>query len=93
MTDSRKGLPSPLVPLLFVLILGLSLCPPSWAATFVTFPSSWDVGQGFAVSITSTAEYKDPSVTWLGRTVSLDVESGGEGRISYGQLPDRKSVV
>ena len=90
MTDSRKGLPGSLVPLfvplLCVLVLGLSLCPPSWGATFVTFPSSWDVGQGFAVSITSTAEYEDPSVTWLGRTVSLDVEPGGEGRISYGLL-------
>ena len=79
MTDSRRGLPSPRV-LLFLFVLGLSLCPPSWGATFVTFPSSWDVGQGFAVSITSTAEYEDPSVTWLGRTVSLDVEPGGEGR-------------
>ena len=82
---SSDLLPSPCV-LLFLFVLGLSLCLPSWGVTFVTFPSSWDVGQGFAVSITSTAEYKDPSVTWLGRTVSLDVEPGGEGRISYGLL-------
>ena len=85
MTDSRKGLPGFLL-LWLVLFLGLSLCPPSWGATFVTFPSSWDVGQGFAVSLTSTAGYEDPSVTWLGRTVSLDVEPGGKGHISYGLL-------
>lgn len=64
----------------------LLLCPASWGGTFVTFPESWDVGQAFAVSLTSSAEYEDPCVTWLGRRVSLDVEPGGEGRISYGLL-------
>ena len=52
----------------------------------MTFPSSWDVGQAFALSLSSAAEYRNPSVTWLGRTVSLDVERGGEGYISYGLL-------
>lgn len=85
MANSRRGLPGPLA-LLLALSLGLFLCPSSWGATFVTFPSSWDVGQGFAVSLTSTVEYRDPSVTWQGRTVSLDVEPGGEGHISYGLL-------
>ena len=56
------------------------------ASTWVSFPTSWDVGQAFAVSITSTAEFSDPKVTWLNRTINLNVEPGGAGRISYGLL-------
>lgn len=56
------------------------------AASFVMFPTSWDVGQGFACAITSDTEYSDPSVTWLDRTASLDVEPGGDGFISYSML-------
>ncbi len=56
------------------------------ASTWVTFPASWDVGQAFAVSITSTAEYTNPKVTWLNRTISLNVEQGGAGKISYALL-------
>ena len=71
-------------------ILGVLFCllcaGPARGGVFVTFPSSWDVGQAFAVSLTSAAEYGSPSVTWLGRTVSLDVEPGGEGYVSYGLL-------
>ena len=59
---------------------------PAWGAAFVSFPTSWDVGQAFAVSITSDADYDTPTVTWLKRTVSLDVEPGGDGRISYALL-------
>ena len=59
---------------------------PAWGAAFVSFPTSWDVGQAFAVSITSDADYDAPTVTWLKRTVSLDVEPGGDGRISYALL-------
>lgn len=64
----------------------LLLCCPAWGSAFVTFPSSWDVGQAFALSLSSAVEYRNPSVTWLGRTVSLDVEQGGEGYVSYGLL-------
>ena len=68
------------------ILFWLLLCQPAWSSAFLTFPSSWDVGQAFALSLSSAAEYRDPSVTWLGRTVSLDVEQGGEGYISYGLL-------
>ena len=78
----KRGALRTALALLFLLISRA----PSWGATFVTFPSSWDVGQAFAVSLTSTSEYEDPSVIWQGRTVSLDVESGGEGYVSYGLL-------
>ena len=68
------------------ILFWLLLCQPAWSSAFLTFPSSWDVGQAFALSLSSAAEYRDPSVTWLGRTVSLDVEQGGEGYVSYGLL-------
>ncbi len=56
------------------------------AASWVNFPTSWDIGQAFAVSITSTAGYSQPVVTWMNRSISLNVESGGAGKISYGLL-------
>ena len=58
----------------------------SFASSWVNFPSSWDIGQAFAVSITSTAAYSSPTVTWMNRSIALDVEQGGAGRISYGLL-------
>ena len=58
----------------------------SLAASWVNFPKSCDIGQAFAVSITSNAEYSKPTVTWKGRTVALNVEQGGAGKISYGLL-------
>ncbi|MBR1672656.1 MAG: M23 family metallopeptidase [Fretibacterium sp.] len=58
----------------------------AWAAAWVTFPTSWDIGQAFAVSLTADTDYKDPAVTWMGRTVTLDVEQGGAGKVSYGLL-------
>lgn len=58
----------------------------STAASWINFPSSWDVGQAFAVSITSTADYSNPTVTWLNRSITLNVEQGGAGKISYGLL-------
>ena len=57
-----------------------------FAAAWVNFPTSWDIGQAFAISITSTSEYSKPVVTWRDRKISLNVEQGGAGRISYGLL-------
>ena len=56
------------------------------AASWVNFPTSWDVGQAFAISITSTADYSKPIVTWMNRSIALNVEQGGAGKISYGLL-------
>jgi len=56
------------------------------AASWVNFPTSWDVGQAFAISITSTVDYSKPTVTWMNRTINLNVEQGGAGKISYGLL-------
>ena len=52
------------------ILFWLLLCCPAWGSAFVTFPSSWDVGQAFALSLSSAVEYRNPLVTWLGRTVS-----------------------
>ena len=59
---------------------------PSSASSWVNFPTSWDIGQAFAISITSTADYSQPMVTWMNRTIALNVEQGGAGKISYGLL-------
>lgn len=56
------------------------------ASAWVNFPLSWDIGQAFAVSITSTADYSNPVVTWMNRNINLSVEQGGAGKISYGLL-------
>ena len=71
-----------------VLILGLifSHATDSFAASWVNFPTSWDIGQAFAVSITSNVDYSSPMVTWKGRSIALNVEQGGAGKISYGLL-------
>ncbi len=58
----------------------------SYASSWVNFPESGDIGQAFAISITSTADYSSPVVTWMNRTITLNVEQGGAGRISYGLL-------
>ena len=72
---------------LFLLALFITLTPAaSYAASWVNFPTSWDIGQAFAVSITSTADYSNPVVTWMNREISLNVEQGGAGKISYGLL-------
>ncbi|MBQ3447412.1 MAG: M23 family metallopeptidase [Synergistaceae bacterium] len=71
---------------LAIMILTLIASGTSNAASWVNFPTSWDVGQVFAVSITSTAEYSSPTVTWMNRTINLSVEPGGAGKISYGLL-------
>ena len=68
--------------LLLVLLFPSSACAASW----VNFPTSWDIGQAFAVSITSNADYSSPVVTWMNRSVELNVEQGGAGKISYGLL-------
>ena len=56
------------------------------AASWVNFPTSWDIGQAFAISITSNADYTEPTVTWKDRKIALNVEQGGAGKISYGLL-------
>ena len=56
------------------------------ASSWVSFPASWDIGQAFAVSIASDANYTNPTVTWLKRTVTLDVEQNGTGKVSYGLI-------
>ena len=58
----------------------------SFAAAWVNFPTSWDIGQAFAVSLSSNADYSKPVVTWMNRTIDLNVEQGGAGKISYGLL-------
>lgn len=72
----------------FTVIMLILLITPklSHAASWVNFPTSWDLGQAFAVSITSTAEYTQPVVTWMDRSISLNIEAGGAGKISYGLL-------
>ncbi|MBQ7155356.1 MAG: M23 family metallopeptidase [Synergistaceae bacterium] len=72
----------------FLLLLLLVLLSPSasFASAWVNFPTSWDIGQAFAVSITSTADYSNPVVTWMNRSINLNVEQGGAGKISYGLL-------
>lgn len=69
-----------------VIISVLFMSGTSYAASWVNFPTSWDIGQAFAVSITSTASYTSPTVTWMNRTISLNIEAGGAGKISYGLL-------
>lgn len=56
------------------------------AATSVTFPDSWDVGQAFVVALSSHTLFEDPAVTWLEQVISLDVELGREGYVSYALL-------
>ena len=72
----------------FLLAVCMLLClaGTSNASSWVNFPESWDIGQAFAVSITSTADYSDPTVTWMDRKINLSVEQGGAGKISYGLL-------
>ncbi|MBR0168254.1 MAG: M23 family metallopeptidase [Synergistaceae bacterium] len=70
---------------IIILILLLKV-KTSYAASWVNFPTSWDIGQAFAVTITSTAEYTQPMVTWMNRSIALNVEAGGAGKISYGLL-------
>lgn len=71
----------------FLLLIFLLLFPSSlYAASWVNFPTSWDIGQAFAISITSNADYSNPVVTWMNRKINLNVEQGGAGKISYGLL-------
>ena len=43
---------------ILLLVLFIALTPISaHASSWVNFPTSWDIGQAFAVSITSTADY------------------------------------
>ena len=72
---------------LLALLLFVFIAPcTSYAASWVNFPTSWDIGQAFAVSITSNADYTNPVVTWMNRSIALNVEQGGAGKISYGLL-------
>lgn len=75
---------------LFALIslLALLLTTPAAtdASTSVAFPSECEVGKPFVVALSSHEPFDSPTVKWLGRTVSLDVEPGREGFVSYGLL-------
>jgi murein DD-endopeptidase MepM/ murein hydrolase activator NlpD len=59
---------------------------PALASTSVTFPESWEIGQAFVVALSSHTPFESPSVTWLDRVISLDVEPGREGYVSYALL-------
>ncbi|MDR3264601.1 MAG: M23 family metallopeptidase [Synergistaceae bacterium] len=59
---------------------------PAFASTSVTFPESCDLGQAFVVALSSHASFDESSVTWQGRVISLDVEPGREGYVSYALL-------
>ena len=69
-----------------LLLLCLTETLPARAATFVTFPDEWDIGQAFVVALSSHASFESASVTWLDQVVSLDVEPGREGFVSYALL-------
>jgi murein DD-endopeptidase MepM/ murein hydrolase activator NlpD len=59
---------------------------PAFASTSVTFPETWEVGQAFVVALSSHTIFEKPSVTWMDRVISLDVEPGREGYVSYALL-------
>jgi murein DD-endopeptidase MepM/ murein hydrolase activator NlpD len=72
---------------LFLWCVGCLWCAvPAAASTSVTFPESWEIGQGFVVALSSHTVFESPSVTWMNRVVSLDVEPGREGYVSYALL-------
>ncbi|MDR1377138.1 MAG: M23 family metallopeptidase [Synergistaceae bacterium] len=72
---------------LFLLWVGCLLyAVPAGASTSVTFPESWEIGQAFVVALSSHTAFDSPSVTWLDRVISLDVEPGREGYVSYALL-------
>ena len=56
------------------------------ASTSLTFPENGDVGQAFVVALSSHTAFEEPSVVWMGETISLDVEPGREGYVSYALL-------
>jgi murein DD-endopeptidase MepM/ murein hydrolase activator NlpD len=58
----------------------------AYSSTFVTYPESWDAGQAFVVALSSNISFDEPALTWMGRVISLDVELGREGVVSYGLL-------
>lgn len=81
----------------FSIVSFLSLClflsafliapaSPAAASTSLTFPESWDIGQAFVIALSSTRPFEAPSVTWLERTIPLDVERGRKGYVSYALL-------
>ena len=72
--------------IILTLMMVFACAGSSFAASWVNFPTSWDIGQAFAVSITSNVDYSKPVVTWKGRSITLNVEQGGAGKISYGLL-------
>ncbi len=70
----------------FLLSFLLCFTSPSFAGAFITYPLSCDIGQAFAVSITSKEIFEKPVLKWMGQTVTLDVKKGGDGYISYALL-------
>ena len=67
-------------------LLLVALVTPAVASTSLTFPESWDIGQAFVVALSSHTVFEEPSVIWMGETISLDVEPGREGYVSYALL-------
>jgi murein DD-endopeptidase MepM/ murein hydrolase activator NlpD len=73
--------------LLFLLVAAAALgASAARAGTSIAFPKSWDVGQAFVAAIFSNTSFDDPALTWMGRAISLDVEPGRDGVVSYGLL-------
>lgn len=64
----------------------LGCAVPASASTSVTFPENWEIGQAFVVALSSHTAFENPSVTWMDRVISLDVEPGREGYVSYALL-------
>ncbi|MBQ7262331.1 MAG: M23 family metallopeptidase [Synergistaceae bacterium] len=86
MRTSSRG-PAPRAALILLCAASLlATASSARAASWVSFPTSWDVGQAFAVAIESDTAYLEPTVTWMGRTIALDVEHGREGHVSYALL-------
>lgn len=70
----------------FLIFIFVLFAFPAFASTSVTFPESWDVGQAFVVALSSHVTFENPAVIWQDRVVSLDVEPGREGFVSYALL-------
>jgi biotin carboxyl carrier protein len=69
-----------------ILVWGCLGVASGWASTSVIFPENWEVGQAFVVALSSHSVFESPSVIWMDRVVSLDVEAGREGHVSYALL-------
>ena len=71
---------------IFLICIFVFFAFPAFASTSVTFPESWDVGQAFVVALSSHTTFESSAVVWQDRVISLDVEPGREGFVSYALL-------